>query len=139
MKQSTFNYIKDILREFNDLKKYIEKREEEIRYPYRTMDLNSDIKGNLTSNDSMINTMITMEEDRRLSLLKKNYIVIDDLLNKADDMTYKIINELYLKKFPRYTLTGLCENNIIKCSRNTASKKRTHFFEEVAKQLDLQI
>lgn len=139
LKRSTFNYIKDILREYPDMKQYIEERKEEIRNPYKPTDLNADIKGGNANSDSMVNTMITMESDRRLNLLERNHSVISKLMKEVDDETLIIIRELYMKKFPKYTLTGLCEDMVIKCSRNTASKKRNVFFDEVAKRLDLSL
>lgn len=139
LKRSTFNYIKDILREYPDMKRYIHEREEEIRHPYRPTDVNADIKSGVANSDSMVNTLITMEGDRRLNLLKRNYLVIEKLMSEVDKDTAIIIEEIYMKKFPKYTLTGLCENLILGCSRNTASKKRNVFFEELAKRLDLNL
>lgn len=139
MRKSTFNYIKDILADYNKIDDYIKKREEELRYPHRETDLNGDIKGTRSSYDNHVNMMITIEQDRRLTSLERNKRVISNLLNEADEDTLTIIEELYIKKRPIYTLQGLIDNEMIFCSRRTASNLRTKFFEEVAKELNLEI
>lgn len=139
MKQTTFNYIKAILKDYPKIDRYIEEREKELRYPYRPNDVNSDIKGMGKDPDSMGLMMITIEQDRRLRSLERNKEVVEKLLVKCDEDTRIIVEELYMRQFPKYTLTGLVENHIVSCSRNTASKKRSALFHEIAKELNLDI
>ena len=139
MKRETFNYIKRILKDYPDIESHIKRREEELRHPSHFEDLNSDIKGNYSDPDKMANMMITIEDDRRLAALERNRRAVQMALNQADEETQKIIEELYIAKFPRYTMTGLCERRIIGCSRNTASNKRTKFFELLARELNLDL
>ena len=138
MKRSTFNYIKDILRDYPNIDKYIREREEELRTPYRKTDLNADIKGNRIS-DSMTTMMITIEQDRRLSALERNKRVIEDNLQECDEDTRTIIEELYIKKYTQYTMDGLVQNGLIYCSRRKAFNLRDAFFENVARDLNLEI
>ena len=138
MKRSTFNYIKDILRDYPNIDKYIKERELELRTPYRQTDLNADIKGNRIS-DSMTTMMITIEQDRRLSALERNKRVIEDNLQECDEDTRTIIEELYIKKYTQYTMEGLVQNGLINCSRSQAFNLRNYFFENVAKELNLEI
>ena len=138
MKRSTFNYIKDILRDYPNIDKYIKERELELRIPHRQTDLNADIKGNSIS-DSMTNMMITIEQDRRLSALERNKRVIEDNLQECDEDTRTIIEELYIKKYTQYTMDGLVQNGLINCSRSQAFNLRNYFFENVAKELNLEI
>ena len=138
MKRSTFNYIKDILRDYPNIDKYIKERELELRTPYRQTDLNDDIKGNRIS-DSMTTMMITIEQDRRLSALERNKRVIEDNLQECDEDTRTIIEELYIKKYTQYTMEGLVQNELINCSRSQAFNLRNYFFENVAKELNLEI
>ena len=138
MKRSTFNYIKDILRDYPNIDKYIKEREDELRTPYRQTDLNADIRGNKIS-DSMTTMMITIEQDRRLSALERNKRVIEDNLQECDEDTRTIIEELYIKKYTQYTMDGLVQNGLIYCSRRKAFNLRDAFFENVAKELNLDI
>lgn len=139
MKRETFNYIKRVLKDYPDIENHIKRREEELRHPSHFEDINSDIKGNYSDPDKMANMMITIEDDRRLAALERNKRIVDRVMRQADEDTAIIIEELYIAKFPRYTLTGLCERRIIGCSRNTASNKRTKFFELLARELNLDL
>lgn len=138
MKRSTFNYIKDILRDYPNIDKYIKERELELRIPHRPDDVNADIRGNKIS-DSMANMMITIEQDRRLSALERNKRIIECNLDECDDDTRTIIEELYIKKYTQYTMDGLVQNGLIYCSRRKAFNLRDAFFENVARDLNLEI
>lgn len=136
MKRSTFNYIKDILKDYLNTDKYIKERMEELQIPYREDDLNSDIKGTLKT-DKMANLMITIEQDRRLSALERNKRVIEDNLKECDNDTRMIIQELYIKKYQQYTMDGLIQNKKIHCSRRKAYTLRNEFFENIANDLKI--
>ena len=138
MKRSTFNYIKDILRDYPNIDKYIKEREDELRTPYRQTDLNADIRGNKIS-DSMTTMMITIEQDRRLSALERNKRVIEDNLQECDEDTRTIIEELYIVKYQRYTMEGLVEQRLISCGKSKAYDLRNGFFENIARELNLDI
>ena len=138
MKRSTFNYIKDILRDYPNIDKYIKEREDELRTPYRQTDLNADIRGNKIS-DSMTTMMITIEQDRRLSALERNKRVIEDNLQECDEDTRTIIEELYIVKYQRYTMEGLVEQRLISCGKSKAYDLRNRFFENIARELNLDI
>ena len=138
MKRSTFNYIKDILRDYPNIDKYIKERELELRIPHRQTDLNADIKGNRIS-DSMTTMMITIEQDRRLSALERNKRVIEDNLQECDEDTRTIIEELYIVKYQRYTMEGLVEQRLISCGKSKAYDLRNRFFENIARELNLDI
>lgn len=138
MKKSTFNYIVDILREYPHTTKYIKKRMDELKYPERSDDINSDIRGSKTEHDPHINWMIKLEQDRRLRKLEQNYLVINNLLNECDRDTYTIINELYLKRYPKYkSVQELVNNNVVTIGKSKAYELRDEFFNYVASDLDL--
>lgn len=139
MKRSTFNYIKDILREYPDMDQYINERKEEIRNPYRPTDLNADIKGGNANSDSMVNMLITIEQDKRLTILERNQQVIERHLETCDKDTQTIIDELYIKKRQQYTIEGLIQQKLIYCSRRQAFKLRDKFFEKLALDLGVDI
>lgn len=136
MKRSTFNYIKQILKDYSKIDEHIKRRMEELQYPYRPDDVNSGIKGN-GQTDNMANLMITIEQDRRLSALERNKKVVEDNLNECRKDTETIIYELYINRYPKYTMDGLVTNKIIHCSRAHAFRLRDGFFENIANDLNL--
>ena len=136
MKRSTFNYIKQILKDYSQIDDHIKRRMEELQYPHRPDDVNAGIKGNAQS-DSMTNLMITIEQDRRLSALERNKKVVADNLSECGKDTETIITELYIKRYPRYHMDGLVENRLINCGRTKAFQLRDDFFENIADDLGL--
>ena len=136
MKRSTFNYIKQILKDYSQIDDHIKRRMEELQYPHRPDDVNAGIKSNAQS-DSMTNLMITIEQDRRLSALERNKKVVEDNLNECGKDTETIITELYIKRYPRYHMDGLVENRLINCGRTKAFQLRDDFFDNIADDLGL--
>lgn len=139
LRTSTFNYIKDILGDYYKTDDYIRQREEELRYPYRESDLNSGIKGSHGNNEAAANLLITIEQDRRLASLERNKRIIDKVLSESCEDTITIIQELHFKKRPRFTMQGLIDQGKIFCSRRKAFELQRIFFEEIAKELNLDI
>lgn len=129
--------VKAVLKDYRDTDKYVRKLEEEIRVPYREEDVNGDIKGTRSDSDLMFGTLWTIETDKQIRRLKRNKQIVQELLDECGSDTEKIIRELYIKRFPQYTMQGLVEQRIILASVSTAKRLRNKFFEEVDKQLDL--
>lgn len=137
MKRSTFNAVRDILKDYPKMEEYKKRRREEIEFPYKAADINSDIKGNSVSN-SMDNMLIRIEQDKRLISLERQERIVKENLGKASDHQRKIIEELYFKERPIYTAEGLAEN-VLFMSRSNLNKLRNEFFERVAIDLGLPI
>ncbi|WP_142962896.1 integrase [Enterococcus casseliflavus] len=129
--------VKAVLKDYRDTDKYVRKLEEEIRVPYREEDVNGDIKGTRSDSDMMFGTLWTIETDKQIRRLKRNKQIVQELLDECGSDTETIIRELYIKRFPQYTMQGLVEQRIILASVSTAKRLRNKFFEEVDKQLDL--
>lgn len=129
--------VKAVLKDYRDTNKYVRKLEEEIRVPYRENDVNRDIKGSSTDSDTMFGTMWTIETDRRIQRLRRNEAIVQELLDECGKDTETIIRELYIKRFPQYTMQGLVDNLVIKCGRNKAFTLRDKFFEELDRSLDI--
>ena len=129
--------VKAVLKDYRDTDKYVRKLEEEIRVPYREEDVNGDIKGTRSDSDLMFGTLWTIETDKQIRRLKRNKKIVQELLDECGSDTETIIRELYIKRFPQYTMQGLVEQKIILASVSTAKRLRNKFFEEVDKQLDL--
>ena len=129
--------VKAVLKDYRDTDKYVRKLEEEIRVPYREEDVNGDIKGTRSDSDLMFGTLWTIETDKQIRRLKRNKQIVQELLDECGSDTETIIRELYIKRFPQYTMQGLVEQRIILASVSTAKRLSNKFFEEVDKQLDL--
>ena len=136
MKRSTFNYVKQILKDYNQIDSHIKRRMEELQHPHRPDDVNAGIKGNRQT-DAMANLLITIEQDRRLSALERNKKVVEDNLSECGEDTKTIITELYIKRYPQYRMEGLVENHLIECGRTKAFQLRDNFFENIADDLGL--
>lgn len=129
--------VKAVLKDYRDTDKYVRKLEEEIRVPYRENDVNRDIKGSSTDSDTMFGTMWTIETDRRIQQLRRNEAIVQELLDECGKDTETIIRELYIKRFPQYTMRGLVDNHKVDCGRNKAFALRDKFFEELDRSLDI--
>lgn len=136
MEKWRFERVKAVLKDYNDTEKYIEQIMKSIRTPYRETDINSGIKGTKTDNDTMFAELWTIETHKALNCLKQNKDKVKRLLDECGTDTETIIRELYIKKFPRYTMQGLVMNHKVKCGRNKAIDLRDRFFEELDKELD---
>lgn len=129
--------VKAVLKDYRDTDKYVRKLEEEIRVPYRENDVNRDIKGSSIDSDLMFGTLWTIETDKQIRRLKRNKEIVQELLDECGSDTETIIRELYIKRFPQYTMQGLVDNLVIKCGRNKAFTLRDKFFEELDRSLDI--
>lgn len=125
------------LKDYNDIDKYVAKIEKQIRVPHRESDINADIKGTRIDNDLMFDTMWTIETHKAINQLKLKKQAITELLEECGHDTETIIRELYIKKFPQYTLQGLVKQNKLSCGRNKALELRKKFFDELDKKLDI--
>ena len=137
MEKWRFERVKQILKDYPDTDKYIEKIEESIRTPYKASDVNGDIKGTKIDNDPNFTTLWTIETHKQIASFKRNKQIIDDLLDVCGADTETIIRELHIKKYPQYTMQGLVVNHLVNVSISTAKRLRNKFFEEVDRQLDI--
>ncbi|WP_063489734.1 transcriptional regulator, partial [Lactiplantibacillus plantarum] len=117
---------------------YIEKREQELRYPTVPRDDNvGGGKAQYKYPETTLNTIITIDDDRRINALKHQREVIDDCLDDVGHDTEVIITELYFRNHPRYTLVGLVDNNLLSVGKARAYELRNAFVNECAKRLGL--
>lgn len=137
MRKDTFNYIRSMLNNYERIDQQIKERKEEIQFPYRLEDINSDIKSNTYNKDAMADYLIALESDNRINLLLKHQQIIGENLMECDEDTYTIINELYVKRYPRYRMDGLIQNQLVTCGRSKAYELRNEFFNNIANDLNL--
>nr|WP_247652415.1 transcriptional regulator [Lactiplantibacillus pentosus] len=138
VKRTTIRKVEDILRDYPKIDKYIEKREQELRYPTVPRDDNvGGGKAQYKYGSQTLDTLITIDEDRRINALKRQRNVIDDCLDDAGKDTGVIINELYFCKRPQYTIDGLITSHLINVSRRNAFRLKNSFIKECAKGFGL--
>lgn len=138
MKRSTIRKVEDILRDYPKIDKYIENREQELRYPSTQGDDNvGGGKPQFKYTNQTLDTLITIDDDRRINALRRQREVIDDCLDDVGEDTEIIVNELYFRKRPRYTLVGLVDNNLVGVGKARAYELRNAFVGECAKGLGL--
>lgn len=131
--------IEEILRDYPNVDKYIEEREQELMYPMQETDENvGGGKGNKISKPQE-RMVITLESDRRLNQLKKQRDAVEECYINSDEDTQHIISELYFRKYPRYRMEGLIENNVVHCDRSTAFRLKAMFIANVARELKLYL
>ena len=131
-----FERVKKVLKDYNDTDDYVSQIIKSIRTPYKETDINADIKGTKKDHDTMFTELWTIETHKALNCLKRNKSLVDKLLVECGSDTETIIRELYIKKFPRYTMQGLVMNHKVNCGRGKAIKLRDRFFEELDRELD---
>ncbi|MZJ92978.1 transcriptional regulator, partial [Collinsella aerofaciens] len=96
MKRSTIRKVEDILRDYPKIDKYIEEREQELRYPTATRDENvGGGRAQFKYPETTLNTIITIDDDRRINALNHQREVIDDCLDEVGHDTEVIVTELY--------------------------------------------
>jgi len=133
VRDSTYRYVVQILRDYKQTDRYIAKREEELMYPYQEQDENigggqSNIPGRPTERMA-----VTISEDRRLANLQRNRDVVDNCLNDSDIVTQELIGWMYLKD-NLSTIRAAQETNI---SDRHARRLHSHFVEKIADELGL--
>jgi len=138
VKRATRNKVEDILIDYPKVDKYIELREQELRYPISASDDNvGGGKSNVMDNDGTLRMLITIDDDRRLNALKRQRDIISEMLEEYDKDTVTIIREIYFKKRPEFTIDGLITNHLINTSHTTAFKLRKDFINDLAGKLGL--
>lgn len=137
MRRSTFRHIEDILRDYPKIDSYIEERENELRYPVKQIDENVGGGRSNKFREHQTDILITIDEDKRLNMLKKQRDVIDDCLDECGEDTATIVKELYFRKHPELTLDGMITSGMIHLSRSPAYQHRNQFIKDVAEGLGI--
>ncbi|GIP67882.1 transcriptional regulator [Lactiplantibacillus pentosus] len=138
MRLSTIRKVEDILRDYSKIDKYIEDREQELRYPVKPADDNvGGGKAQYKYGSQTLDILITIDDDRCINTLRRQQNVITDCLDDAGKDTEVIINELYFRKRPQYTIDGLIANHLINVSRRNAFRLKNSFIKECAKGFGL--
>ena len=131
-----FKYVESLLKEYVNYPKHINKRREELRFPVKQKDENlggGSSSFNKTAPQEVF--VIKLDQDKRLTRLEEQYLIITDVLDCLPKDEFKII-ELYYLKTPR-TLTWDGVAQQANCSRRRCFDVRNKVVVEIGKRLGL--
>lgn len=137
MKKALFDYIALLISEYPDTEEYIAKREDELMNKFQDFK-DENVGGGRAQNvkdEGVANMAVTLIDDRNIINIKRNAEAVGKCLDDCDDITYRIIYELYLKKHQKYTLDGVVD--LVHISKSQVVKRRRRFFEAVAAERGL--
>lgn len=129
--------VEGVLRDYPKVDNYIYQRKQELTYPPKDADEN--VGGGKSSKVSrpQERIIITLDEDMRLRMLERQKRVVADCYLNADKDVRTMIDELYFKEFPTYTISGLSNQHKINVSISTAKRMRTAFLSKLASKLGM--
>ena len=131
-----YKRVVQVLKDYEHFDHIIQAVEESIRVPYKQDDAASDRRGTKVVSETQTEVLYRVETDKRIVFYRKAQRAVKELLNECDTDTKTIINELYIPRYPKYTLDGLVQKNILSCGRNKAIDKRKQFFKYLDAMLD---
>lgn len=131
------NRCENVLRDYPHIDEYIKDRKLELVYPPREVDEN--VGGGKSSKISRPQEtyVVTLDQDMRLRMLERQKSAVADCYLATDKDTRTIVDELYFKEHPTYTISGLSIQHKINVSIATAKRMRTNFLSELAKKLGM--
>lgn len=129
--------VEGVLRDYPKVDNYIYQRKQELTYPPKDNDEN--VGGGKSSKISrpQERIIITLDEDMRLRMLERQKRVVADCYLNADKDVRTMIDELYFKEFPTYTISGLSNQHKINVSIATAKRMRTKFLLDLSQKLGM--
>lgn len=133
MRDGTYRYLVQILKDYRRTDGYIKQREEELMHPYRETDENiGGGRSSFISNPSE-RMAITISEDRRLANLERNRDVIDKCMDQTDVVTKELIRYMYID-YNLNTIRAAQETNI---SERHARRLHKRFIETIADEIGI--
>lgn len=131
------NRCENVLRDYSHIDDYIKDRKLELAYPPREVDEN--VGGGKSSKVSrpQESYVVTLDQDMRLRMLERQKEAVTDCYLATDKDTRTIVDELYFKEHPTYTISGLSTQHKINASIATAKRMRTKFLSQLAAKLGM--
>lgn len=141
MRAGIKNAIIAILKDYPNYEAYRRERELDLRYP--AIEPDDNVGGGRTTREhdaKMINYIVSIESDKRLRALERQHKAVQYALYEADNDTRTIIEELYFKERPLYSMAGLVMSGKLKniLSERSAYRARNEFIEQVADNLGIK-
>ena len=138
MKQGTFKYIEQLLRDYPEMDNYIKQREEELIFPDE-LAIDQNIGGGRSSfiSKPTERMAITITEDKRLQMLIRYKRAIDKLIDEVDPITVGVVQMFYFQKPRLRTWEGIAIDSGL--SERQCRRFRDKFFVMMADELGLPI
>lgn len=137
LEKALFNYIAKIISDYPETERYIKEREDELTNQFQEF-RDENVGGGraqFKNNTGVEDMAITLATDKRLANLEKHAKAVDTCLAQCDEVTHKIISEMYLHKHQYLTIPGIAQK--FRISERSVRNYRNRFFEQVADQLGL--
>lgn len=131
MEKWRFERVKQVLKDYPTYDKKIAEIELEIRHPHKPTDYASDRQGTKITPETTTEKLYAIECNKHRRAYKRAQRAVDELLDECDKDTGVIIQELYITRFPRYTMEGLIQQRKIDCGKSKAFSLRNRFFSEL--------
>ena len=125
MRIGTFRHVEDILRDYPYTDRYVKEVKDNLSTLYG-------VEENKKENGADVQPVNITSDNAIRHLIEHKYIV-EWTFEEADDDTQKIINELYFKRHPTLTVTGVALT--LNISRTVVSRKRMRFFNTLVCRL----
>lgn len=136
MRRSVFNFIEDMMRDYPHYNDYIKECEEEIRHPYVEPDANVGGGSSPMRQESLTDTIVKIDEDRRIRQMRKQQRAISKCLaHSHSSVAVEMCQELYFKDTPTLTLEGVSQK--LNASKSMLSRHRLKLFDAIAKELGI--
>lgn len=135
MRKGTFQYIEQILVDYNQTEKHIQQRINELKYPVQIVDENiGGGKSPFTSNVPE-RLAVTIADDVLLYNLRKNHNAVKEVLESADEEYVKVINLYYINQPRLYRWDGVAEQTGY--SEKQCRNIRNVIFDKIAEKLGM--
>lgn len=137
LNSGTFKYIERMLYDYNEIEDHIDKRIEQLKYPYYPSDENiGGGKSNVIS-DPTGKLAVTIADDLLLSNLRRTKETIDVVLDSLEPDARRVIDLYYIDTPRKYTWDGVAmeTNN----SKSTCYRIRDEVFTRIAEKLGMPI
>ncbi|WP_461241104.1 transcriptional regulator [Paucilactobacillus sp. N302-9] len=135
-----FRKVEQILRDYPRIDRAIELRELEIRHP--TVPEDENVGGGMGNEfkEHFTDILINVESDPEIIRLRTQRDAVEFCLAQCEKSslgldTEKIIKEIYFKRYPDFSIDGLCATGLIKVGHSKAYELRRSFIQDVAQEL----
>ena len=135
MRQSAWNECKQALRDYRRYEWYIRELEQGILNPWTPADLNQGITGSRKSaDDSMVNTVVRLNEDQALRRVKFYQSTIENLLKESPEWVADLIDTMYLGREPVKLRPA---SELVGVGYRRAKEGHNQFMEDLARDLGI--
>ncbi|TPR12428.1 hypothetical protein [Apilactobacillus timberlakei] len=137
MQRSTINFIEELLRDYPKIPEYIERKKQDIKYPFNANRDDNVGGGQGHSNNTSPTERIVLKIDDCdfINAFQRQEAAIDKSLAKCDPSFISVIKEYYFDEYNAKTLPAVAANHGY--SNPGIYRERKKFFKDVMRNLGL--